>query len=81
MRNTLFTARYLKDILDYMSKYHLSSVVVNGQFKVSKDEERYYLSDLEYYKDEPAEYISSVDKKEFIYKFKNSSMYKKELFY
>lgn len=81
MKNNKLTVTYIKEIIDYMHKYNIYSVTLEGEFKlfiINKSSPKYlHFVDLnDYDNDEPGHGVFGVDIKEFIENFKKSKYYK-----
>lgn len=73
MRNTILTASFIKDILDFSNKYHLTDITINNKYELHCDNE-YRLKDKI-----TGNKVEDRDKKMFIEKLKLSPMYRAEI--
>ena len=73
MRNTILTASFIKDVLDFANKYHLTDITISNRYELHCGD-GYRLEDKI-----TGNKVENKDKKMFIEKLKLSPMYRVEI--
>lgn len=73
MRNAILTASFIKDVLDFSNKYHLTDITISNRYELHRGD-GYRLEDKI-----TGNKVENKDKKMFIEKLKLSPMYRVEI--